>query len=124
MRKNEFKKAVFDLFSTKVDGVTYDEKILLIEKHLVDFQRENEDKRDTTSKGDAWKDSELRIILSDAPTIQNSLKYAKLFNRGFGSIEQIYRWAATSIEDFPENRANDSFLLQIKRIAKELGWRA
>jgi len=52
----------------------------------------NEKFRDCSQKGKPWTDEELQIILQDAPTKANCLKYALLFKRGYGSIEQIYRW--------------------------------
>ena len=59
----------------------------------------------------------------DAPTKSNCLKYAKLFNRGYGSIEQIYRWATTPNKKMSEERKEDSFINQIKKVAKEIGFR-
>ena len=40
---------------------------------------------------------------------------------GYGSIEQIYRWSTTSLLDMSDERRENSFILQMKRIAKELG---
>ena len=77
-----------------------------------------------TNKGAAWTDDELRVVLSDAPLKENCLKHARAFGRGYGSIEQIYRWASTSKEDIERKRPNDIFISQIKRVAKQLGWRA
>ena len=51
---------------------------------------------DEARKGAQRTDDELRVILSDAPTKENCLKHPRAFNRGYGAIEQIYRWAATS----------------------------
>ena len=64
------------------------------------------------------------VILNDAPTVENCVKYARIFKRGYGNIEQIYRWAAVPRRDMSERRANDAFILQIKRVAKRLGRRA
>jgi predicted secreted protein len=75
-------------------------------------------------KGDRWTDEELRVILSDAPTKENCLKHARGFNRGYGAIEQIYRWAAATDARIKAERAGDTFIAQIKRVAKQLGWRA
>jgi hypothetical protein len=77
-----------------------------------------------TKKGEPWTDDQLRAILSDAPTKENCLKHARAYNRGYGAIEQIYRWAATSDREIRRKRPNDAFLAQIKRIAKQLAWRA
>ncbi|MOA61146.1 hypothetical protein D3C78_1862120 [compost metagenome] len=64
-------------------------------------------------------------MLSFSPSKENCLKLAKAFKRGYGSIEQIFRWASTSdkaIED--KGRKQDKFINQVKRVAKEVGWRA
>lgn len=95
-------------------------KINLIQKILVEYQKDNEDKRDTSNKGEKWTDEQLKIILSDAPSKQNCMKYAILFKRGYGSIEQIYRWSTTQDQELSEQRKEDSFIQQIKRVAKEL----
>ena len=75
-------------------------------------------------KGKPWTDDELRVILADAPTKENCLKHARGFGRGYGAIEQIYRWAATSDAVIRRKRPDDAFIAQIKRVAKQLGWRA
>lgn len=59
----------------------------------------------------------------DAATKSNCIKYAKIFKRGYGSIEQIYRWASTPNKDLSEERKEDSFIKQIKKVAKEIGFR-
>lgn len=80
---------------------------------------------DESNKRKPWSDQELRTILLDAPTRENCVKYAKLFHRGYGATEQIYRWAATSHREIREGgRADDAFIQQIKRVAREIGWRA
>ena len=68
--------------------------------------------------------TDLRVVLSDAPTKENCLKHARGFGRGYGSIEQIYRWAASSEDAIAAKRPDDSFVKQIKRVSKQLGWRA
>lgn len=124
MKKREFKKELFKAFSNEVDDMSYDEKIRFIEKLVVEYQKDNDNRREKRSYGLPWRDDELRIVLQSAPTTYNCMKFAKLFGRGYGSIEQIYRWAATDMESVNEKRPDDAFVLQIKRIAKELGWRA
>ncbi|MFR8315995.1 hypothetical protein [Eubacterium sp.] len=123
MKRKEFKKNLYDALDNEVDGMSYDEKMILIHNLLVDYEQDNEEKRDTSNKGIKWTDEELKIILSDAPTKENCVKYARIFKRGYGSIEQIYRWSVTPTKEMSEERKNDSFILQIKRIAKELGIR-
>lgn len=61
------------------------------------------------------------LILSDAPTVANCVKYAKAFGRGYGSIEQIYRWAATPQKDIQGRRETDAFIEQNKRVSRLLG---
>lgn len=49
------------------------------------------------------------------------MKYAKSFKRGYGSIEQIHRWERTSENKISETRKDNTFVQQVKRIAKEIG---
>ena len=125
MTKSEFKVRLFELLDSAVTGMTYDEQMDYAEMLLVKYQsaKENDARRDTRNKGEKWADEELKIILSDAPSKSNCLKYAKLFHRGYGSIEQIYRWSTTTQQDIDGKRPNDAFVAQIKRVAKELGLR-
>lgn len=64
-----------------------------------------------------------KIILSDVPSKANCIKYARLFKRRYGSIEQIYRWSTTSPIEMSDERKEDSFICQIKKVAQELGLR-
>lgn len=123
MKKNEYKERLFDLLNEHIDGIKFDEKMKFISDNIIEFEKENEDLRDTSNKGTSWKDEELKIILTDAPTKYNCLKYAKLFKRGYGSIEQIYRWATTPTKNIPEERQKDAFIKQIKKVAKDIGFR-
>lgn len=123
MLRKEFKEHLFDAMNNDIDGFTYDEKMNLIMKLIVDFEKEHESERDISNKGNKWSDEELKIILSDAATKENCIKYARLFKRGYGSIEQIYRWSTTAEADMSDERKNDSFILQIKKICKEIGLR-
>ncbi len=123
MKRKEFKEILFSALDNDVDGMSYDDKMTLVHNLLVDYEKENENKRDTSNKGEKWTDEQLKIILSEAPTKENCVKYAKLFKRGYGSIEQIYRWSTTAKSDMPEERKEDSFVMQIKKVAKELGLR-
>ena len=124
MKQSEFKTYLFELFGAPVDGVVYEEKMKLIEKYLVEYQIKHDDEREKPNHGDAWTDDELRIILMNAPTKNNCIRFSQIFGRGYGSIEQIYRWASTDDQTVKETRPADSFVARIKRIAKELGWRA
>ncbi len=123
MKRKEFKEKLFLALDEDVDGISYDEKMMLVHSLLVEYEKENEEKRDTTNKGAKWTDEELKIILMDAPTKENCVKYAKLFKRGYGSIEQIYRWSVTAWTDMDDERKEHSFVQQIKKVAKEIGIR-
>lgn len=124
MTKQEFKQALYDIFDASIEGMEHDEKCKYIEKLAFDYQRDRDEHRQKPNSRKPWKDEELFVILSDAPTVENCVKYARLFGRGYGSIEQIYRWAATSLKDIQSKREDDVFVKQVKRIAKELGRRA
>jgi len=123
MKKSEFKKAIQELLLREVDGMNFDEKIDFVKQALLKIENEFSN-FDTSNKGKPWSDYELKLILSLAPTKENIMKLAKAFKRGYGSIEQIYRWAAEDQKVIEEKRPNDKFIKQIKRIAKEIGWRA
>lgn len=123
MNRKEFKDSLFAVLNKEIDNMSYNEKMNLVKNLLIDYEKENEDLRDITNKGKKWTDEELKIILSDAPTKENCVKYAKLFKRGYGSIEQIYRWSTTAKSDMDDRRKEDAFIMQIKRIVKELGLR-
>ncbi len=123
MKRKEFKEILFAALDNDVDDISYDDKMILVHNLLVDYEKENEEKRDVTKKGEKWTDEELKIILSDAPTKENCVKYARLFKRGYGSIEQIYRWSVTSKKAMSDERKEDSFVQQVKRVAKEIGIR-
>ena len=89
------------------------------------FEKEKASEWDQSNKGKPWTDEELKVVLSFAPTKENCLLLAKAFKRGYGSIEQIFRWATPDLGIIKESeRKNNAFILQIKRIYKELGWRA
>ncbi|MCM1063806.1 MAG: hypothetical protein NC420_04900 [Eubacterium sp.] len=123
MKRKDFKKKLFKALDEQVDGMSYDEKMILIGNLIVEYEKEHEDERDVSMKGEKWTDEELKIILSEAPTKANCVKFARLFKRGYGSIEQIYRWAMTAKTDMSDERKEDSFIMQIKKVAKELGLR-
>ena len=94
-----------------------------IENYL--FESELSEPFDQSNKGKPWTDDELKVVLSFAPTKQNCLLLAKAFKRGYGSIEQIFRWATTDMRKINESeRKDDAFVQQIKRIYREMGWRA
>ena len=123
MKRKTFKEDFFKVLDYDIEAMSFEEKMALARNLLIEYEKENEMLRDISNKGQKWTDEELKIILLDAPSKENCLKYAKLFKRGYGSIEQIYRWSTTAKADMSEERKNDSFIIQIKRVAKELGLR-
>jgi hypothetical protein len=122
MNKSEFKKEVDELINSNVEGLSFDEKISLIRQRIIEIEKNSD--FDSSNKGNSWTDEELRLVLKTAPTKENCLMLARTFRRGYGSIEQIFRWAAEDQATINKNRPDDSFIKQIKRIAKEVGWRA
>lgn len=123
MKKSEYKEELFQLLRENIDDMNFNEKMNFVSNIIIDFEKENENQRDISNKGKSWTDEELKIILTDAPSKYNCLKYAKIFKRGYGSIEQIYRWAMTTNKEIQEKRGNDAFIKQIKKVAKEIGLR-
>ena len=124
MTKTEYKALLFQFLDCEVDGLTYEERMQLSETYLVEYQIKQEDRRERPNRRKPWTDEELRVVLMDAPTKRNCIKYAKIFGRGYGSIEEIYRWASTDDKTVQEKRPNDVFMGRVKKLAKELGWRA
>ena len=106
-----------------LDKLVVDNKEKLLQEYC--FEKEKKSEYDQSNKGKPWTDDELRVVLSFAPSKENCLLLAKAFKRGYGSVEQIFRWATTDMKEIKNSdRKNDSFILQIKRIYKEMGWRA
>jgi len=100
----------------------WDQKLLYTKEILVELDKEHA--HEQSNKGNPWADNELRLVLQMEPTIENIMRLAKAFKRGYGSIEQIYRWAAEDQKCIDEKHPEDKFIKQIKRIASEVGWRA
>ena len=50
MNLAEFKRQVLSLFSESVDGLSLEEKVNYIENLLIEYQKMNEDERDTSNK--------------------------------------------------------------------------
>jgi hypothetical protein len=120
MNRNEFRGAVADLLGQDVSGMSWEEKLGLVRSVLVQMDQDHE--REESNRGRSWTDDELRCILQTAPTRENCMLFARVFKRGFGSIEQIYRWAAEPDKVIDEKRPDDAFVQQIKRIRREIGW--
>ena len=51
MTKREYKEKLFAVLCQPIEGINFDEQITYVEKLLIDFQKENENKRDTSNKG-------------------------------------------------------------------------
>ena len=110
-------------FIEELEKLKIENKEKLLKDYL--FDKEKNQIYDQSNKGKPWSDDELKVILSFAPTKENCLLLAKAFKRGYGSIEQIFRWATTDLKTIKNSeRKDDSFVLQVKRIYKEMGWRA
>ncbi|GIW47989.1 MAG: hypothetical protein KatS3mg078_1866 [Deltaproteobacteria bacterium] len=123
MTKREFKKEIQKLLNKKISGLSsWEEKVSFTRQILIELDKDHG--HDESNKGKPWSDDELRLILQLSPTKENLLKLARAFRRGYGSIEQIYRWAAEDKRTIQQKRPNDAFVHQIKRIATEIGWRA
>ena len=120
--KREFKQALVEILEVPVADLSWEEKVSLVRQVLVELDRERE--YDQSNRGKPWTDDELRLVLRLPPTRENMMQLARAFKRSYGSIEQIYRWAATPWKEIREKRPDDTFIQQIKRIAKEVGWRA
>ena len=60
MRRKLFEEKLFDALKSDVDNMSYDEKMILVNNLLIDFEKENEYLRDTSNKGQKWKDEELK----------------------------------------------------------------
>ena len=122
--KKEAKAAFYELLDSLTD-LSVAERLTFIRKLLINYQKDREEFLDTSNKGKPWTDTELELILSSAPTKENCAYFARIFRRGYGSIEQIYRWAATPDSVIQsKGRANDAFVKQVKSIAKRIGFRA
>jgi hypothetical protein len=122
MSVQQIKQAFQDLFSRCQDLDVYEIRRIFseaIREWEIENAAWNEDR-----KGKAWTNDELRVILSDSPTKENCLKHARAFRRGYGAIEQIYRWAASTDTEVKAKRPQDAFVQQVRSIAKQLGWRA
>lgn len=122
MKKSEFKAEINRILQTQVVGLAWDDKVSMVRQCVIDIDQQQG--HDDSNKGQSWTDEELRVVLTLSPTKENCMKLARAFKRGYGSIEQIYRWAASSEDEIKAKRPDDAFIKQIKRIAKEVGWRA
>ena len=88
MKKNEYKKRVFDLLNTHIDHMEFDEKMIFVSNIIIEFEKENENLRDTSNKGKSWHDEELKIILTDAPTKFNCLNMQNFSKEVTGALNK------------------------------------
>ena len=51
MKRKDFKESLYDALDNEVDGMSYDEKMTLVHSLLVDYEKDNEEKRDISNKG-------------------------------------------------------------------------
>jgi hypothetical protein len=122
MSERAFRDAVRALLNQRAAGMTPEEKIAAVRVELMDFLRSQS--LPEPNKGKPWTDDQLRVILAHAPTQENTVLLARAFGRGYGSIEQIFRWAGQSEKRITEERGDNAFIQQVLRIRKEVRWRS
>ncbi|MBI1894242.1 MAG: hypothetical protein HYS14_09045 [Candidatus Rokubacteria bacterium] len=122
MTKTEFRNAVRALLVEQVADLSLDDKFAIFQQCCIAAQEAAG--FDEGNKGKSWTDEELRVVLQQAPTKENCMLLARAFRRGYGSIEQIFRWAASTDDEVGAKRPDDAFIQQIKRIGRQVGWRA
>lgn len=123
MKEIIFKEKLFSLLNHNVGNMKFDEKMKYVGRKFIEFERSNENLRDISNSGNKWEDEELELILSNGATEANCLRFAKLFKRGYGSIELIHKWARTPNNMLSEEQKNNSFIKQIKKVARDIGFR-
>lgn len=122
MNERVFRESVRELLNQAIKDLTPDQKCAAVRSELVDFIREQDFTKSNNRK--PWTDDQLRVVLSYAPTEENTILIARAFGRSYGSIEQIFRWAGQSDRRTKEERSDNAFNRQILRIRKEVRWRS
>jgi hypothetical protein len=122
MSDREFREAVRALLNQPIEGLSPEQKTAAVRLELVDYLRNQEFPE--PNKGKPWTDDQIRVILTYAPTEENTILLARAFGRGCGSIEQIFRWAGQSERRIKEEREDNAFIQQLLRIRKEVRWRS
>lgn len=122
MNKTEYRDAMRRFLDDQGEGISLEDRIAIVRQCLVELQEKAG--FDESNKGKPWTDEELRVVLQHAPTKENCMLLARAFRRGYGSIEQIFRWAASTRDEVAAKRPEDTFVKQIKRVARQVGWRA
>jgi|SRR3990172_1618348 len=120
MKRMQFRKMIMEIIIKAYANLTFDEIAKELDEALV--QVSTEKGWPTPNSYREWSDEELSIVLADAPTKRNAVRYARAFGRGFGSVMQIYQWAATKTKEIKRKRGDDKFVNQIKRVSKLVGW--
>src|SRR4051812_46326997 len=113
MTKTEFRDRIRALLAEPIAGLPLDDKLAVMQRCFIDAQKTAG--FDEGNKGKSWTDDELREVLQHAPTTENCILLARAFRRGYGSIEQIFRWAASTEDEVAAKRSGDAFIQQIKR---------
>src|SRR4051812_1081146 len=108
MTKARFRSAVRLLLAEDVPGLSLDEKLAIVRQCVIDAQEAAAS--DETNRGKPWTDEELRCVFQHAPTKENCILLARAFRRGYGSIEQIFRWAATKDPVVAAKRPDDAHI--------------
>jgi hypothetical protein len=122
MTKTEFRNCVRALLAEQAGNLPLDDRLAIVQQCCIEVQETAG--FDEGNKGKSWTDEELRVVLQHAPTKENCMLLARAFRRGYGSIEQIFRWAATTDDEVAAKRPDHAFIQQIKRVGKQVGWRA
>ena len=122
MTKIEFLDRTRNLLAEDVGDLSLDDKLGIVQQCCIEAQEAAG--FDEGNKGKSWTDEELRLVLQHAPTKDNCMLLARAFRRGYGSIEQIFPWAASTEDEVAAKRPDDAFIQQIKRVGWQVGWRA
>lgn len=122
MKKSDAKNRLEAILDSKVEGLSETEKYQFIHRVIADHEAHSS--YDQSNSRKPWSDEELFLILNTPPTKENTIRLAKAFKRGYGSIEQIFRWAGQSEKRINEVRADDTFVQQIKNVRSQIGWRS
>lgn len=120
MNEDSIKKDLREVIGKHKETDYYDLR-RLFEEVIVEF--EIEQSWEMNDVIDSWTDDELRIILTNSPTKDNCLKYARALKRGYHEIAQVYIWANESENMIRGKRPDHAAIAQIKRIAKQFRWR-
>src|SRR5437763_16450083 len=119
MTKIEYRDAVHALLAAQVANLSLDDKLVIVQQCCIDAQEAAGFAEG--NKGKSWTDEELRVVLQHAPTKENCMLLARAFRRGSGSIEQIFRWAASTGSEVAAKRPHDAFIQQVKRVVRQVG---